>query len=108
MRSCENGWGFLYQSHHEGIMTTKQLLTILCMALLLTSCNDKVGCFAWTEAEGTCPPQEEALEYFGSCNTEVESVDSEAEYDGQYCCYEITKYPVDSPPRACAFGALSD
>ncbi|WP_437975069.1 hypothetical protein WMF11_44420 [Sorangium sp. So ce295] len=67
-------------------------LAALALTLATTGC-DKVGCFEWTEIEGECPSQDEALAYFGSdlCGGEVESVDSEAEYDGDYCCYDITK-----------------
>ena len=67
-------------------------LAALVLAVATTGC-DKVGCFDWTEIEGACPSQEEALAYFGSdaCGGQVESVDSEPEYDGDYCCYDITK-----------------
>ncbi|WP_438033556.1 hypothetical protein [Sorangium sp. So ce204] len=67
-------------------------LAALALTLATAGC-DKVGCFEWTEIEGACPSQEEALAYFGSdsCGGEVESVDSEPEYDDGYCCYDITK-----------------
>jgi hypothetical protein len=62
------------------------------LALATVGCG-KIGCFAWTKAEGACPSQDEALEFFGNpqCGGPIESVDSEAEFDGQYCCYDITK-----------------
>ncbi len=71
-------------------------LAVLVLAVATTGC-DKVGCFEWTELEGACPSQEEALPYFGdpACGGEVESVDSEPEYDGDYCCYDITKQSSD-------------
>ncbi|XYH96811.1 hypothetical protein ACMHYB_55060 [Sorangium sp. So ce1128] len=67
-------------------------LAVLSLAVATAGCG-KVGCFEWTELEGACPSQEEAPAYFGSdsCQGEVESVDSEPEYDGDYCCYDITK-----------------
>ncbi|WP_437504683.1 hypothetical protein [Sorangium sp. So ce1099] len=67
-------------------------LAVLSLAVATAGCG-KVGCFEWTELEGACPSQEEALDYFGSddCQGEIESVDSEPEYDGDYCCYDITK-----------------
>ncbi|WP_437732939.1 hypothetical protein [Sorangium sp. So ce1335] len=76
-------------------------LAALALAVATTGC-DKVGCFEWTELEGACPSQAEALEYFGSdaCQGPVESVDSEPDYDGDYCCYSITKreeYALCSP-----------
>ncbi|AUX47951.1 hypothetical protein SOCE26_094770 [Sorangium cellulosum] len=71
-------------------------LAALALAVASAGCS-KVGCFEWTEIEGECPSQEEALAYFGSqCDGgEVESVDSEPEYDGAYCCYDITKRDGD-------------
>ncbi|MGK4001230.1 hypothetical protein WMF31_01295 [Sorangium sp. So ce1036] len=66
------------------------------LALAGAGCG-KVGCFEWTEHEGACPSQDEALAYFGStaCDGEVASVDSEPEFDGDYCCYDITKRDYD-------------
>ncbi|WP_437316007.1 hypothetical protein [Sorangium sp. So ce385] len=73
-------------------------LAALAVSLATTGC-DKVGCFEWTKYEGACPSQEEALEYFGgaTCGSEVKSVDSEPEFDGDYCCYDITKRTDDAP-----------
>jgi len=73
-------------------------LAALALALAGTGCT-KYGCFEYTQEEydafGGCPAQEEALLYFGDpdCGGEVESVDSEGEYEEGYCCYEITKVP---------------
>jgi hypothetical protein len=68
------------------------LLATAALALATAGCG-KIGCFQWTEAEGACPAQDEALAYFGGgqCGSAIESVDSEGEFDGQYCCYDITK-----------------
>ncbi len=78
-------------------------LAALALSLATTGC-DKVGCFEWTELEGECPAQEEALDYFGgsTCGGEVQSVDSEPEFDGDYCCYDITKR-ADGEYDTCAF-----
>ncbi len=73
-------------------------------ALLLvpTGCSP-IGCFQASEAGGTCPSQEEAIEYFDDpmCGGRVASVDSEASVrngtpeQGPLCCYAITnKEPV--------------
>ncbi|MCC6559088.1 MAG: hypothetical protein IT372_39695 [Polyangiaceae bacterium] len=64
----------------------------LALALASAGCG-KVGCFRWTEAEGECPSQDAAAEYFGSnqCGGSIESVDSEGELDGAYCCYDVTE-----------------
>jgi hypothetical protein len=75
---------------------------VLALALGSAGCG-KIGCFEMSEAEledfygGSCPSQEEAQAFFGDpgCGGEVESVDSEGEYDGGYCCYEITKVSAD-------------
>lgn len=72
------------------------ILAALGLPLALAGCG-KVGCFEWTEYEGACPSQEEALQFFGdpSCGGQVESVDSGPDYDGEYCCYDITKVGTD-------------
>ena len=63
-------------------------------------CSDE-ACFSWTEKEGTCPSQEDALQFFvpPGCVGGVESVDSEGEFveasddeiPGDLCCYSVTK-----------------
>jgi hypothetical protein len=74
-------------------------LTVAAAALLLApaGCNS-IGCFPASEAGGTCPSQEEAIQYFDDpeCGGRVASVDSEAsimagsEDEGNLCCYSIT------------------
>lgn len=78
-------------------------LAAMVLAIAGAGCG-KVGCFEWTVHEGECPSQEEALAYFGSteCSGEVASVDSEPEYDGKYCCYDITKRDYDDYPACTA------
>jgi hypothetical protein len=53
----------------------------------------KQACFFWTEAEGTCPTRDEAIDFFGdtSCDSPIESIDSEGEFDGELCCYDVTE-----------------
>lgn len=72
-------------------------LAVLTLAVGNAGCG-KVGCFEYTEIEyeeagGTCPSQDEAVDYFGGrgCSSDVVSVDSEGEFNGNYCCYDITK-----------------
>jgi hypothetical protein len=73
------------------------------LAPALAGC-DKRACFAWTELEGACPSQEEAIDFFegSGCSGEIMSVDSEPDYDGELCCYEVTKrddsYLYSCPP----------
>ena len=72
------------------------LLALAALALATGGCS-KYGCFEYTQQEydefGGCPPQAEALQYFGNpnCGGEVESVDSEGTYEDGYCCYDISK-----------------
>ena len=76
------------------------LIALAAIALSASGCT-KYGCFDYSQEEydafGGCPSQEEALEYFGdpNCGGMVASVDSEAEYEDGYCCYEITKNDND-------------
>ena len=64
----------------------------LALALATTGCG-KYACFAWTEQEGACPSQDEAVEFFVNpqCGGAIDSIDSYGEFDGEYCCYEVTK-----------------
>ncbi|MBK8251825.1 MAG: hypothetical protein IPK82_04055 [Polyangiaceae bacterium] len=67
-----------------------------------TGCN-AIGCFEAAEAGGTCPPQEEALVYFGDplCGGVVESVNSGptlkngTEEEGPLCCYSVSNQEED-------------
>lgn len=59
-----------------------------------TGCGADQACFYWTEAEGQCPSQSEALAFFSSpsnCSNDIVSVDSDGTFDGDVCCYEVTK-----------------
>jgi hypothetical protein len=58
----------------------------------------KQACLFWTEADGACPSQDEAITFFDDegCASTVESVDSEPEYDGELCCYDVTERSGDS------------
>jgi len=75
---------------------------LLMAAVLLggTGCSEE-ACFSWTEQEGACPSQAEALPFFvpPGCFGAIESVDSEGEFvaspeddiPGDLCCYSVTK-----------------
>lgn len=58
-----------------------------------TGCGPSKACFYWTEAEGACPSQKDALAFFqGSfCQSEIASVDSEGTFDEDVCCYDVTE-----------------
>jgi hypothetical protein len=58
----------------------------------LTACADQ-ACFQWTKAEGPCPNQADAQQFFGTCNT-VRSVESDGDFqtdNGGLCCYTVKK-----------------
>jgi hypothetical protein len=67
-------------------------LAVLSLAAAYAGCG-KVACFEWTQIEGSCPAQSEALAYFTgpNCSGDIESIDSEPERSGDYCCYDVTK-----------------
>src|SRR5687768_617599 len=73
------------------------LSPLLVAALALGGCSDQ-ACIQWSEAEGVCPARGEAIEYMGAggagCGIVV-SVDSEGEFDGQACCYDVTERDDD-------------
>lgn len=64
------------------------------LSFTVTGCG-RQACFTWTEAEGSCPAQAEALPFFTSpdCPGKVVSVDSEAtrRLDLGLCCYDVTE-----------------
>jgi hypothetical protein len=83
-------------------------------------CGSKVACFQWTEAEGVCPAQDQALTFFQSpsCSSEVISVDSEPSFDDGACCYAVTEEndpfdigcstePTPFPPDSSGFTAVA-
>ena len=61
----------------------------------------KRACFHWTELEGACPSSDEARLFFENpgCLSAVESIDSEGDFDGELCCYDVTT--VDTGDEAC-------
>lgn len=76
--------------------------TAFVFLLVPTGCNP-IGCFRASEAGGSCPSRDEALEFFGdpACGSQVASVDSEASVkngtaeEGALCCYAITNQEPD-------------
>jgi hypothetical protein len=76
------------------------------LPFVTASCSKK-ACFQWTRAEGACPSQEEALAYFEGppeCGTDILSVDSEADFDGELCCYDVSGGDTSEAP--CARGSV--
>lgn len=69
------------------------LLGALVLPLAATGCSER-ACFEWTEAEGVCPAQDEALVFFEEpfCQySDIKTIDSEPEFDDGACCYAVTK-----------------
>lgn len=62
-----------------------------------TSCGSDKACFYFTQIEydidNSCPSSEEALAFFQGdfCSTNIIAVDSDGEFDGETCCYEVTE-----------------
>ncbi len=69
------------------------LFTVAALAALgsLGGCG-RLACFEWSGAQGPCPSKQEALGLFGfsSCDGPYESLDGEASFDGELCCYPAT------------------
>jgi len=69
----------------------------LATGLLLTvgssGCGTDRACFYWTEIEGACPAQDEALDFFQGdfCSSSITSVDSEPSFEGDTCCYDVSE-----------------
>ncbi|XXX71656.1 hypothetical protein WMF30_28825 [Sorangium sp. So ce134] len=77
-------------------------LALVALALLLLSAAcGKRACFHWTELEGACPSSEDAYVFFENpgCLSSIESIDSEGEFDGELCCYDVTT--VDTGDEEC-------
>src|SRR5829696_4197481 len=77
------------------------LLAIAGSLLGQIGCTDQ-ACIQWGENEGPCPPKSEAIKYMVAASNDcsgngVVSVDSEGDFDGRACCYDITKNDKDDP-----------
>lgn len=81
-------------------------LTVIAAALFGAGCADQ-ACFEWTENEGACPSQAEALVFFQDpvCPefSDIQSVDSAGDYDEGACCYSVTKRDADNFDVLCGF-----
>lgn len=74
---------------------------VVAMLAALPGCGSDDACFQWSENEGACPAQEDAKTYMtqvgptsSNCGG-ILSVDSDGEFDGTACCYEVTKAETD-------------
>ncbi|WP_281312250.1 hypothetical protein [Polyangium sp. y55x31] len=69
------------------------LATGLLLTVSSSGCGTDRACFYWTELEGACPSQGEALDFFQGdfCSSTITSVDSEASFEGDTCCYDVTE-----------------
>ncbi|MDC3956502.1 hypothetical protein [Polyangium jinanense] len=69
------------------------LATGLLLTVSSSGCGTDRACFYWTELEGSCPSQGEALDFFQGdfCSSSISSVDSEGAFEGDTCCYDVTE-----------------
>lgn len=73
------------------------LLSLAVLVTALSGCGD-TACFQWGAEEGACPAQVDAKTFMtpqnplggDACNS-VLSVDSDGEFDGTSCCYDVTE-----------------
>jgi hypothetical protein len=56
-------------------------------------CASDRACFHWTEAEGACPSEKEALDFFQDpfCSSPITSVNSPGSFEGDTCCYDVSE-----------------
>ncbi|HVY46559.1 MAG TPA: hypothetical protein VHB21_11800, partial [Minicystis sp.] len=69
---------------------------LVALAISAPGCATR-ACFTWSEAEGACPSQHDALDFFGTC-TAIKAVDSAPTFiasDG-LCCYDVRELSDDS------------
>lgn len=69
----------------------------------------KRACFHWTELEGACPSSDEARVFFENpgCVSSIESIDSEADFDGELCCYDVTTIDIGDEECTTVQGPMS-
>jgi hypothetical protein len=69
-------------------------LLVLALPLFGAGCSD-TACFQWSEAEGACPAEEDALAFFQDVNcpdlSEINSVEGEGYFEEDACCYPVTR-----------------
>jgi len=102
-----------FHRHSFSFASSLPILSLaLASSLLLimgsTGCGSDRACFYWTEAEGACPTQEEAIDFFssGQCSSDIASIDSEGTFEDDTCCYDVTEsssdfvdcFPTPVPP----------
>jgi hypothetical protein len=69
------------------------LATGLLLTVSSSGCGTNRACFVWTEIEGACPTQSEAIEFFQGdfCSSSITSVDSEPTFEDDTCCYDVSE-----------------
>ena len=89
-------WGALGARAAASLSVSVSFSFLALLLPLASSGCTKVACFEWTEAEGVCPAQDEALIFFadpfcGAGASEIQTIESDGEFDDNACCYEVTK-----------------
>ena len=80
--------------HPGALLFPRAALFVLASSLLCAGCSEG-ACFEWTEQEGACPAQADALPFFqdAQCGfSDIKSVDSDGDFDDGACCYDVTKF----------------
>jgi hypothetical protein len=93
-------------------LSSRLLFAAAIVALAFTGggCG-REACFTWSQVEGSCPAQADALPFFTNpkCPGKVLSVDSEgaSSLDGTLCCYQVTQRELTDESLCQGFGGAS-
>jgi hypothetical protein len=61
-------------------------------------CGGDQACIQWGEDEGPCPPKAEAIRFMApTCDVRL-TIESEGDYDGVTCCYDVIKEQLEGCP----------
>ena len=76
------------------------MLVVLLSVAPLAACDGDSACVEWSEDEGACPSRADALALIAaSCEDPIESIDSDAEREGDACCYAVTRVGASNCPE---------
>ena len=63
-----------------------------------TGCGGDQACIQWGEDEGPCPPKDQAIRFMApTCDVRL-TIESEGDYDGVTCCYDVNKEQLEGCP----------
>ncbi|UQA55613.1 hypothetical protein [Polyangium aurulentum] len=92
----------------SGILVPTALAAVASLLMGGAGCGSSTACFYWTEAEGACPSQGEALDFFQDpfCSSSITSVDSEGTFEGDTCCYDVSENDSSFGDSTCFPGNI--